>query len=115
VRQLEVTYQKQSPNLIDGVHLTSPMDSPGCDLIIRNYAYCIFAMSCAAIPAWVKPACSALATIAMRLWIKPEKAASLGRDGGLISVRRYGGRISKVSGRPGSARPPIAGGSGTFA
>ena len=93
VRQLGVTTQKQSPNLMMAVHLTSPDDSLDATYI-RNYAVLHIRDELARIPGVGEAGLFGAGDYAMRLWINPQKAASLGVTAGDISAR-YASRISR--------------------
>jgi len=77
VRQLGVTTQKQSPNLMMAVHLISPDDSLDATYI-RNYAVLHIRDELARIPGVGQAGLFGAGDYAMRLWIDPQRATSLG-------------------------------------
>lgn len=77
VRRLGVTTQKQSPNLMMAVHLTSP-DNSLDSTYIRNYALLHIRDELARIPGVGQAALFGAGDYAMRLWIDPQRAAALG-------------------------------------
>ena len=77
VRRLGVTTQKQSPNLMMAVHLTSPNDILSATYI-RNYALLHIRDELARIPGVGQAALFGAGDYAMRLWIDPQRAAALG-------------------------------------
>ena len=77
VRQLGVTTQKQSPNLMMAVHLISPDDSLDATYI-RNYAVLHIRDELARIPGVGQAGLFGAGDYAMRLWIDPQCATSLG-------------------------------------
>ena len=76
VRRLGVTTQKQSPNLMMAIHLTSP-DDRFSSTYIRNYALLHIRDELARIPGVGLAALFGAGDYAMRLWIDPQRAASL--------------------------------------
>ncbi|WP_193165044.1 efflux RND transporter permease subunit [Microbulbifer hainanensis] len=77
VRRQGVTTQKQSPNLMMAVHLLSPDDRFDATYI-RNYAVLHIRDELARIPGVGQAGLFGSGDYAMRLWIDPQKAASLG-------------------------------------
>ncbi len=77
VRRLGVSTQKQSPNLMMAVHLTSP-DGTLDSTYIRNYALLHIRDELARIPGVGQAGLFGAGDYAMRLWIDPQRAASLG-------------------------------------
>ena len=77
VRRLGVTTQKQSPNLMMAVHLTSPDDSLSATYI-RNYALLNIRDELARIPGVGEAGLFGGGDYAMRFWIDPQRAAALG-------------------------------------
>lgn len=77
VRRLGVSTQKQSPNLMMAVHLTSPDDSLDATYI-RNYALLNIRDELARIPGVGQAALFGAGDYAMRLWIDPQQTAALG-------------------------------------
>ena len=77
VRRLGVTTQKQSPNLMMAIHLIAP-DDDFSSTYIRNYALLHIRDELARIPGVGQAALFGAGDYAMRLWIDPQRAASLG-------------------------------------
>ncbi len=77
VRRLGVTTQKQSPNLMMAVHLTSP-NAVLTSTYIRNYALLHIRDELARIPGVGQASLFGAGDYAMRLWIDPQRAAALG-------------------------------------
>lgn len=76
VRRQGVTTQKQSPNLMMAVHLTSPGDRFDATYI-RNYAVLHIRDELARIPGVGQAGLFGAGDYAMRLWVDPQKAAAL--------------------------------------
>ena len=77
VRRQGVTTQKQSPNLMMAVHLLSPDDRLDATYI-RNYAVLHIRDELARIPGVGQAGLFGSGDYAMRLWIDPQKAATVG-------------------------------------
>ncbi|MFC6634746.1 efflux RND transporter permease subunit [Microbulbifer taiwanensis] len=77
VRRQGVTTQKQSPNLMMAVHLTSPDDRFDATYI-RNYAVLHIRDELARIPGVGQAGLFGAGDYAMRLWVDPQRAAALG-------------------------------------
>ena len=108
VRQLGVTTQKQSPNLMMAVHLISPDDSLDATYI-RNYAVLHIRDELARIPGVGQAGLFGSGDYAMRLWIDPQRAASLGITAGDISTAVREQNIQVSAGQIGA--PPMPKGS----
>jgi len=95
VRQLGVTTQKQSPNLMMAVHLISPDDSLDATYI-RNYAVLHIRDELARIPGVGQAGLFGAGDYAMRLWVDPQRATSLGVTAGDIvaAVREQNVQVS---------------------
>ena len=95
VRQLGVTTQKQSPNLMMAVHLISPDDSLDATYI-RNYAVLHIRDELARIPGVGQAGLFGAGDYAMRLWVDPQRATSLGVNAGDIvaAVREQNVQVS---------------------
>ncbi|WP_406829018.1 efflux RND transporter permease subunit [Microbulbifer sp. ARAS458-1] len=76
VRRQGVTTQKQSPNLMMAVHLTSPGDRFDATYI-RNYAVLHIRDELARIPGVGQAGLFGAGDYAMRVWVDPQKAAAL--------------------------------------
>ncbi|WP_237058055.1 efflux RND transporter permease subunit [Microbulbifer sediminum] len=77
VRRQGVTTQKQSPNLMMAVHLISPDNSLDATYI-RNYAVLNIRDELARIPGVGQAGVFGSGDYAMRIWVDPQKAASVG-------------------------------------
>ncbi|KAA0694158.1 multidrug efflux RND transporter permease subunit [Halopseudomonas laoshanensis] len=108
VRQLGVTTQKQSPNLMMAVHLTSPDDSLDATYI-RNYAVLHIRDELARISGVGQAGLFGAGDYAMRLWIDPQRAAALGVTAGDISAAVREQNIQVSAGQIGA--PPMPDGS----
>ncbi|MEJ6655377.1 MAG: multidrug efflux RND transporter permease subunit [Pseudomonas sp.] len=108
VRQLGVTTQKQSPNLMMAVHLISPDDSLDATYI-RNYAVLHIRDELARIPGVGEAGLFGSGDYAMRLWIDPQRAAALGVTAGDISAAVREQNLQVSAGQIGA--PPMPDGS----
>ncbi|AQZ93985.1 efflux RND transporter permease subunit [Halopseudomonas phragmitis] len=108
VRRLGVTTQKQSPNLMMAVHLISPDDSLDATYI-RNYAVLNIRDELARIPGVGEAGLFGAGDYAMRLWIDPQQAASLGVTASDISSAVQEQNIQVSAGQIGA--PPMPQGS----
>lgn len=108
VRLLGVTTQKQSPNLMMAVHLISPDDSLDATYI-RNYAVLHIRDELARIPGVGQAGLFGSGDYAMRLWIDPQRAASLGVTAADISAAVREQNIQVSAGQIGA--PPMPNGS----
>lgn len=107
VRRLGVTTQKQSPNLMMAVHLTSPDDSLDATYI-RNYALLNIRDELARIPGVGEAGLFGAGDYAMRLWIDPQRAAALGITARDITTAVQEQNVQVSAGQIGA--PPIPGG-----
>ncbi|WP_153787948.1 efflux RND transporter permease subunit [Pseudomonas sp. EMN2] len=108
VRQLGVTTQKQVPNLMMAVHLTSPDDSLDATYM-RNYAVLHIRDELARIPGVGRTGLNGSGDYSMRLWIDPQRAAGLGITAGDISAAVREQNIQVSAGQIGA--PPMPDGS----
>ncbi len=108
VRQLGVTTQKQVPNLMMAVHLTSPDDSLDATYM-RNYAVLHIRDELARIPGVGRAGLNGSGDYAMRLWIDPQRAAALGITAGDISAAVREQNLQVSAGQIGA--PPMPDGS----
>ena len=104
VRRLGVTTQKQSPNLMMAVHLISPDDSLDATYI-RNYAVLHIRDELARIPGVGQAGLFGAGDYAMRLWIDPQRAASLGVSAGDIVAAVQEQNVQVSAGQIGA--PPM--------
>ena len=107
VRRLGVTTQKQSPNLMMAVHLTSPDDMLSATYI-RNYALLHIRDELARIPGVGQAGLFGAGDYAMRLWIDPQRAAALGISARDITAAVQDQNVQVSAGQIGA--PPMPNG-----
>lgn len=108
VRRQGVTTQKQSPNLMMAVHLVSPDNSLDATYI-RNYAVLHIRDQLARLPGVGEAGLFGSGDYAMRLWVDPQKAASLGITAGDIATAVREQNVQVSAGQIGA--PPMPNGS----
>ncbi|GAB3285598.1 efflux RND transporter permease subunit [Parahaliea aestuarii] len=108
VRRQGVTTQKQSPNLMMAVHLLSPDNSLDATYI-RNYAVLHIRDQLARLPGVGEAGLFGSGDYAMRLWVDPQKAASLGITAGDIATAVREQNVQVSAGQIGA--PPMPSGS----
>ncbi len=105
VRRLGVTTQKQSPNLMMAVHLTSP-NAILSATYIRNYALLHIRDELARIPGVGQAGLFGAGDYAMRLWIDPQRAAALGISARDITAAVQDQNVQVSAGQIGAAPMP---------